>query len=185
MVISFGFGFKFSEKMKSKDNKKDKTVENTPDEQPITKEEDKNEINYDDGIGYGIATVKGYVTVEKIYDGDVVGPDSPTYDMIYFNVTETKNDQFLSYLKDNEGKTYLGDKKFSIGCLLNNDKITYINDSDATEMKKYEISVTDSTRIMNSTKDDPVKLEIEIFKLTGGSGAPKCYSMISTINVKE
>lgn len=149
--------------------------------------EDVNDFTYNGEIGYGTATVVGYVSVEKASSSDVVGPgeDENKYDLFYFNITDSKNEQFLNYLKDHNGNAYVSENKFAIGCLDDNDNIVYYNDSDENGMTKYEVTTPSSTKIVNSTKDNPVKLEIEIFKFTGGSGAPKCYSFISSIKVKD
>ena len=184
ILILLVCGYMFSSKINSKEKSKSKDKNDVQMDLPISKEEDKNEFNYNSEIGYGTATVVGYATTEQVSDSDIAYPLAPVYDMIYFNVVETKNDSFLRFLKDYEGNTYLGDKKFAIGC-LQNDKIIYYNDSDETGMKEYELSVDETEKIMNSTKNSLVKLEIEIFKHTSGMGAPKCYSWISTISVKQ
>ena len=91
--------------------------------------------------------------------------------------------EFLKYLKDHGGNAYISEKKFALGC-SEDDKITYINDSDSTGMKSYELTKEDSSKIMNSKENKPIKLEVEIYKFTGGSGAPECYSYISRVEVK-
>lgn len=169
------------EKESTKETNKE---ENTSNENNITIEEDNNSFSYNMGeSGYGIATVTGYITTEKVIESDVYFSGAPTYDLIYFNIVDSKNDNFLKYLKDHDGNTFVSEKKFAIGCLENN-KIVYNNFSDSTGMKEYEITSTDTNKLMNSTKETPVKLEIEIYKNTQGFGAPKCYSWISTVKVK-
>ena len=52
-------------------------------------------------------------------------------------------------------------------------------------MKEYQLSVVDSVKIMNSTINNPIFLELERLEFNGGSGAPTCYSHITNIKVVE
>lgn len=192
MGISFGCGFMFSEKMRENDKPKEgqKVDKPTPPEEkpelvntPLVDNEPVPE-GYDAYSFTGKATVRGYVRTQKVPSGDVISDNPTTYDMVFFNVTESDNNKFLAFLSAFDENTYVGEKTFSMGCVKEG-KLTHYNDSDETGMKEYVINEGDTNLIMSSTLDKPVTLEIERLKFTGGSGAPDCYSHISTIVVKK
>ena len=189
MGISFGCGFMFSEKMRENDKPKESQKVDKPEEKPElvnTPLVDNEPVpeGYDAYSFTGKATVRGYVRTQKVPSGDVVSDNPTTYDMVFFNVTESDNNKFLAFLSAFDGNTYAGEKTFSIGCVREG-KLTHYNDSDETGMKEYALNQEDTNLIMNSTSSKPITLEIERLKFTGGSGAPDCYSYISTITVKK
>ena len=189
MGISFGCGFLFSEKLKNNDKKEenitsDKKDDNTITTEPLVDNEPLPE-GYDANTFYGKATVRGYVTTEKITSGDITYEGSPTYDMVFLNITESNSNKLMAFigLYSSNGNSYAKDKAIAIGCIKDG-KLVHYNHSDEFGMKEYVLDEAGTTKLMNSTKESPITLEIERYKFTGGSGAPDCYSHISTIIVK-
>ncbi|MBR3490423.1 MAG: hypothetical protein IKH36_02915 [Bacilli bacterium] len=194
MSISFGCGFLFSEKLKDNDKKEANTISdkkddnantNTATPEPLVDNEPLPE-GYDANSYYGKATVRGYVTTKKVTSGDVVTDNSPTYDMVFFNITESNSNKFMAFVDSygSSGNSYASGKAIAIGCVKDG-KLVHYNDSDEFGMKEYELSEADTTKLMNTTKEATITLEIERYKFTGGSGAPDCYSHISTIAIEE
>lgn len=141
---------------------------------------------YDASTYYGKTTVRGYVTTEKVYSGDVVTEDSPSYDMVFLNIMESNSNELLAFVElyGASGNSYVNGKAIAIGCVKDG-KLVHYNDSDDYGMQEYVLDEASTTQLMNSTKEAPVTLEVERYKFTGGSGAPDCYSHISTIKIKE
>ena len=191
--ISFGSGFLFSEKLKNNDKKESNTNANTSTNtntkpttpEPLVDNEPLPE-GYDASTYYGKATVRGYATTEKITSGDVVTDDSPSYDMVFFNITESDSNKLMAFvdLYGSNGNSYVNGRAIAIGCVKDG-KLVHYNDSDEFGMKEYELGEADTTKLVNSTSDATITLEIERYQFTGGSGAPDCYSHISTIAIKE
>lgn len=50
-------------------------------------------------------------------------------------------------------------------------------------MKDFSFSTSNTNKIMSSTKENPVKLELGKLKLTNGGFATTCYSHMTTIDV--
>ena len=101
-----------------------------------------------------------------------------------FHIVNTDSNDFLKWIDNSKGNSFVGDKAIGIGC-INDNIIEYYNSSDEKEDAQYRISKNDSEKIINSTKDNLVKLKLERKVYTGGSGTPMCYSHITNINVIE
>lgn len=136
--------------------------------------------------GYGTVFVKGYVTVEEEYDcgdGDCeIDENTPKVNYVSFNILENENQDFNKYLTGLNGNSFGGENSIGLGCITNN-ILSYYNDSDIYGMKGYIKTITDTNKIMNSTIENPIVLELERLEFNGGSGAPACYSHITTIRI--
>ena len=131
----------------------------------------------------GIAYVEGYVEKEH-RSGTMYFSDEGDVDYLLFHIVNTDSNDFLKWIDNSKGNSFVGDKAIGIGC-INDNIIEYYNSSDEKEDAQYRISKNDSEKIINSTKDNLVKLKLERKVYTGGSGTPMCYSHITNINVIE
>ena len=126
----------------------------------------------------GSADVLGYITIEKIENFD----NEETFDYAFFNVVDTKSNDFKTFLEGLSGNTFGGKDKIGLGC-INNGKIYYFNSSDGKELENYEIGETSSKKILDSTEGNPIKLRLTRLEYNGGTSAPSCYSHITNIEV--
>jgi len=130
----------------------------------------------------GKLIVKGYPIVKKI---ELEGYyPSETYEYVYFNIIESNSQNFLTYLENSKGNTFVLEKAIGIGC-VENESLSYVNHSDKYGMKGYNLSKEDTIKIMNATKDNPITLELERLELTSPGDAPNCYSHITTIKIVD
>ena len=126
----------------------------------------------------GSVDVLGYITIEKIENFET----DETNDYVFFNVVDTKSNDFKTFLEGLSGNTYGGKDKIGLGC-INNGKIYYFNSSDGKELESYEIGETSSKKILDSTEENPIKLRLTRLEYNGGTSAPICYSHITNVEV--
>ena len=126
----------------------------------------------------GSVDVLGYITIEKIENFD----NEETFDYVFFNVVDTKSNDFKTFLEGLSGNTYGGKDKIGLGC-NNNGEIYYFNSSDGKELESYEIGETSSKKILDSTEGNPIKLRLTRLEYNGGTSAPICYSHITNVEV--
>lgn len=142
------------------------------------------EDNFDKNDTFNISTesgsvdVLGYITIEKIENFD----NEETFNYVFFNVVDTKSNDFKTFLEGLSGNTFGGKDKIGLGC-INNGKIYYFNSSDGKELENYEIGETSSKKILDSTEGNPIKLRLTRLEYNGGTSAPICYSHITNIEV--
>lgn len=126
----------------------------------------------------GSVDVLGYITIEKMESFET----DETNDYVFFNIVDTKSNDFLNYLDGLSGNTFGGKDKIGLGC-INNGKIYYFNSSDGKELENYEIGETSSKKILDSTEGNPIKLRLTRLEYNGGTSAPICYSHITNVEV--
>ena len=126
----------------------------------------------------GSVDVLGYITIEKIENFD----NEETFNYVFFNVVDTKSNDFKTFLEGLSGNTFGGKDKIGLGC-INNGKIYYFNSSDGKELENYEIGETSSKKILDSTEGNPIKLRLTRLEYNGGTSAPICYSHITNVEV--
>lgn len=126
----------------------------------------------------GSVDVLGYITIEKIENFET----DETNDYVFFNIVDTKSEDFKAFLDGLSGNTYGGKDKIGLGC-INNGKIYYFNSSDGKELESYELSENSSKKILDSTEENPIKLRLTRLEYNGGTSAPICYSHITNIEV--
>lgn len=142
------------------------------------------EDNFDKNDTFNISTesgsvdVLGYITIEKIENFD----NEETFNYVFFNVVDTKSNDFKTFLEGLSGNTFGGKDKIGLGC-INNGKIYYFNSSDGKELENYEIGETSSKKILDSTEGNPIKLRLTRLEYNGGTSAPICYSHITNVEV--
>ncbi len=128
----------------------------------------------------GQVDVLGYAEVTEINES--FDSDGETESYIFFHILDIKSNDFLSYIDSLKGNSFVKEKAIGIGCVDDN-IIRYANDSDQEGLKAYELTKDVSSKIINSTSSNPIKLRLNRMPLTYGSGAPSCYSHITTIEV--
>ena len=126
----------------------------------------------------GSVDVLGYITIEKIENFET----DETNDYVFFNIVDTKSNDFKTFLEGLSGNTFGGNNKIGLGC-TDNEKIYYFNSSDGKELESYEIGETSSKKILDSTEENPIKLRLTRLEYNGGTSAPICYSHITNVEV--
>lgn len=126
----------------------------------------------------GSVDVLGYISIEKIENFET----DETNDYVFFNIVDTKSNDFKTFLEGLSGNTFGGNNKIGLGC-TDNEKIYYFNSSDGKELESYELSETSSKKILDSTEGNPIKLRLTRLEYNGGTSAPICYSHITNVEV--
>lgn len=126
----------------------------------------------------GSVDVLGYITIEKIENFD----NEETFNYVFFNIVDTKSNDFKTFLEGLSGNTFGGNNKIGLGC-IDNEKIYYFNSSDGKELESYEIGETSSKKILDSKEENPIKLRLTRLEYNGGTSAPICYSHITNVEV--
>ncbi len=151
---------------------------NTQNEIPLKEDNFGKNDTFNISTESGSVDVLGYITIEKIENFD----NEETFDYVFFNVVDTKSNDFKTFLEGLSGNTFGGKDKIGLGC-INNGKIYYFNSSDGKELENYEIGETSSKKILDSTEGNPIKLRLTRLEYNGGTSAPSCYSHITNIEV--
>lgn len=126
----------------------------------------------------GSVDVLGYITIEKIENFET----DETNDYVFFNIVDTKSEDFKAFLDGLSGNTFGGKDKIGLGC-TDNEKIYYFNSSDGKELENYEIGETSSKKILDSKEGNLIKLRLTRLEYNGGTSAPICYSHITNVEV--
>jgi hypothetical protein len=132
---------------------------------------------------YGNLIANGYLTLKERPEAFCV-ENCPMYTYAFFNVLNTDNEFFDDYIEGQKGNSFVGDMSIGLGC-VENAILWRWNDSDEFGMKKYTNSTETSEAILNSSAENPIKIELERYLFTKGSGAPDCYSHFAQVNIVE
>jgi len=137
----------------------------------------------DNGDYYGNLIANGYVTLKERPEAFCV-ENCPIYTYAFFNVLDTDNEFFDDYIEEQKGNSFVGDMSIGLGC-VDNAILWRWNDSDELGMQKYTNSSEVSEALLNSSAENPIKIELERYLFTSGSGAPDCYSHFAQVNIVE
>lgn len=149
----------------------------------MLKEKDISSFKADnDGNFYGTLTVTGYPVIKK-KTTTLCSEDCSSYFYIYFQVL-SENKALFKFLTNQKGNAFVGEKQIGLGCLENN-IITYYNDSEELGMNQYNVSSELSRNILESNEQNPISITLTRLLFIGGSGAPDCYSHFTTISSVE
>ncbi len=180
----------------SQANKKVATIEKTESAQtntvvqPETQLEQGNFSKEPNDVYYGTSQVEGYATTESRPDcSDVCycgenGELCDTVSYVLFHVTKSNNESLSEYLSNLNGNSFGGTNSVGVGCLADG-VISYSNVSDANGWQSHTISQPDTAKIIASTEQNPIIIELTRLKYTSGMGAPSCYSHFDTFSVVE
>lgn len=133
-----------------------------------------------DGIPQGTVTVEGYADIEIVIEPFCEGSTCEEYDYVFFNITKSDSAEFEEFLTLYGGNAFASDSRIGLGCLID-EHIVYENDSDLYGRKEFILTEEDTSNILDATSDNPVTLTLTKLPLTGGAGAPACYSHFTTI----
>lgn len=189
IFISVGLGsyLAYDKLIAKKDDTKEtqkceeKKEETKKEEQKEEKEQKKEESTFSLATESGIVYVDGYVQIEKHEDAI---NDEGIVDYVYFHITKSNNEDFMKYLKNSNGNSFVKNDAIGLGC-KSDGILSYYNSSDANGDKGYKLSSSDSAKLFASTSSKPVRLRLNRLPFTGGSGAPLCYSHITEISIVE
>ena len=151
-------------------------------ETPETPEttEPTNTFSQHPNIGYyGELIITGYATIRDVTEAYGEKLDPP-YTYVSFEITETENSAVYDFLAQNKGNSFLGDSSIGLGC-LENGTIEYFNESSDFGYQERTIPANLTTKILNSTEDSPIILQLTRHQPTAGSQAPSCYSHFAEI----
>jgi hypothetical protein len=126
----------------------------------------------------GLVYVLGYSEIVKMNSPY----DDESYNYVFFHIIDTKSNEFLDYIEELQGNSYVREKAIGLGC-LNNEIISYVNDSNEIGSKSFELSNKSTNAIINSSISNPIKLKLTKKALSYGGEAPLCYSHITNIKV--
>ncbi len=102
---------------------------------------------------------------------------------IYFHIISGGNSDFLKFINNNSNIFFAKEGAIGLGC-KNNNIITYENKSKKLGFEEFELSLDESNKILNSSKNNPVTLKLERLKEPlEGYGPSACQSLITHISV--
>lgn len=136
--------------------------------------------------GYGKVQVRGYVRIVSRQEDWQCEEKCKMIDYITFIVVETENKDFQTWITEDEGNFFVGSSSIGLGS-YSNSVISWYNAADINDGREVERSLSkeDSKKIMNSTKDKLVTLDLERLLLSDGGEAEHAnYSHFSYIIVK-
>ncbi len=136
------------------------------------------------GDANGEVYARGYVTTETV-DEPFCETDCEQFTYAYFHVQETPNLSFENYLSENTGNSFVGEKVIGLGCVNDENRLSFTNNSDANGWQDVTLSAETTAEILNSSEDNPVALHLTSYTLSDGSGAPACYSHLAEVELYE
>ena len=157
--------------------------------------------SYNQYTGFSNVMIEGYVSFEKQYDeahewcyeSEESCQDIPYDNYVYFHVISSNDKKFDAFLEELNGDD--SDNMIGLGCLVDN-QIKYANASDEFKLqnnrlnndvgeffKDFSLTSEDTNKIIEATKENPVKLKIDKLPFTSGFGGFSCVSLITYIRV--
>lgn len=196
MIISIGFGGytifnnriknekKVSSKRIVKEEEKKEDSKEEKDEEEVKKPVINEHINtFSLNDEAGIVYVEGYGEIEH-RKGSNYESSNEEVDYLLFHITKTDSEDFMKWIENSKGNSFVGDKAIGLGCIKDG-VLEYYNSSDEEENGFYKLNKNDSEKISKSSKEELVKLKLERKIYTSGTEAPMCYSHITNITVLE
>ena len=124
----------------------------------------------------GTLTLTGYLEIES----RVCPPDSmcsKDVDYAKFKFSESDSEAIYDFLENYQGNSFAGKKWVGLGCYEEeNARIYSENSSDDNGWTQDTIESQDLEKLLAATEQNPVKITLTKPPLSGGSGAPECYS---------
>lgn len=140
------------------------------------------QLDPEDGMGFtGTFVVTGFAQVNPVPE-PFCESDCDTYDYITFFIQDANTDVIKQVAEENMGNSFIAPSALGLGCEV--DGLVYFeNNSDLTGWTQSTLDEATSTAILSSTKEAPVDLVLHRERLSFGSGAPACYSHLTTIEL--
>jgi len=182
---------------------RDNSVDNPENDNNINDNQNDNEgDNNDDGleantefffnsresIAYGTVQIEGYATIQEVIDCSYddsecfENDNPPKLDYLIFNILKVDDENFKRWIESMSGNSFVSGDGIGLGC-VSDGKLYYYNNSDEKGTQSITLTQADTAKIVNSTRNNPITLELERLKLSFGSGAPVCYSHITMIKI--
>jgi hypothetical protein len=133
----------------------------------------------ENGFYSGGLVVRGYAETNTVSEA-FCEENCAQYQYISLVITEKNTDKLDDFFQDNFGNFATTNNMIGLGCLADG-QIYYANHSDEFGFKDFKLSKELTTSILNATEAKPVTLELDKLFLTGGAGAPTCYSLFTYI----
>lgn len=130
--------------------------------------------------------VRGYIMMQDIPE-PFCEEDCETYQGVMLNVMATGNPDFQTFLEENRDNAYVRPASeaalgsLMIGCRDGND-LYWSNDSDEFGMANRRL---EDTAILNQLPPKLAKFKLTKLELSGGRGAPACYSHFYDIELLD
>lgn len=138
------------------------------------------------GNFYGELYVRGYI-VPKTIPEPFCETDCAEYQGIFLNVMATGNPDFQEFLEQNRDNAYVSQAsqaslgQVMLGCQEGND-LYWSNDSDEFGMADRRL---ENTPILDQLPPKLAKFKLTKLELSGGRGAPACYSHFYDIELLD
>ncbi len=100
---------------------------------------------------------------------------------LFFNILDSNDQDLDNFLSENNWSYFVEEDRIWIGCKTEENTINYYNESDENWLQEYELNSELSQKIINSSKNSPVTLSLNMPLLSMWSGAPTCYSYFEII----
>lgn len=129
----------------------------------------------------GYINVRGYATEEEV-DEVWCEENCKKYQYVAFHIlpSEYESGALEQALQQNAGNAYVGDDAIGLGC-DEDGVITYDNDSDEYGYETFTLSPELSTKILASTPEEPMDLQLVKYPLNGGREAFTCYAHFTRV----
>jgi len=130
--------------------------------------------------GIGSVQVEGHVTKEsKCSNSSNVEDCTEFVDYISFHVLRTENSDFQRSIN---GVSHVGrNSSIILGCLR--DEVLEYDNITITGPTSGKLSNIDTERLMNSTRVNPVILNLEVPEFPDGFGITSCYSPVTILKI--
>ncbi len=192
-LLGFGY-YKYNDFNTKYDNlkqeleelKKEKTSNENTNNKTENTTSDSNTFKLDSSDhngGYGTVIVTGY---SKIDHKDENNMFNKAYDYLYFHILDSKNSDFLKFIDSHAGNDFVDEKAIGLGCVENN-VIKRINTSDELGEQDFKSTTEQKDKIINSTKENPIKLKLTRLTTTQDSRTAgyMCESFITYVDIIE
>ena len=199
LVLGLG-GYIFYDKLLRKTNNGTQELKNN--DNKIEENNSNNETNIDNSQNVqdsfnnnqyvGMTNISGYATVEKekhsyYEDDNNCEYQNNCYEIshVYFHILDSKDKDFLEYSNEyKEPKLSDSNNVIVLGCFIDN-KVNYVSFSDELKDQDLYLSENQTKKLLNSSKNNPINLQVLKLKFTGGVDGIDCWSDVTYLNVLD
>lgn len=126
----------------------------------------------------GTAYVRGFAEIEQTPE-PFCEQNCAMYDQVIFRILESESDGLDEYLRTMGQNVAGGERWIGLGC-KEGETIRYENQV-GLDMRSRVLSGSLSDAILDSSRNSPVTLKLTKEPISGGMGAPACYSHFTTV----